>query len=71
MGNLRGPSGGSVAGFLGDGIGKGGSALKEVGQEAREELEQLYKCKVYLELFVKVEPKWTESMRGLRKVGYE
>lgn len=52
-------------------IGKGGSALKEVGMEARVELEQLYKCKVYLELFVKVEPKWTESSRGLRKVGYE
>lgn len=52
-------------------IGKGGSALKQVGQDARLELEQLYQCKVYLELFVKVEPKWTESVSGLRKVGYE
>lgn len=52
-------------------IGKGASALKKIGQEARIELEQLYQCKVFLELFVKVEEKWTENVRGLQKVGYE
>ncbi|MBP9838820.1 MAG: GTPase Era [Proteobacteria bacterium] len=51
-------------------IGKGGQMLKHIGQAARLDLEKIYKCKVYLELFVKVEDNWTDSLRGLQKVGY-
>jgi GTP-binding protein Era len=41
-------------------IGAQGQRLKKVGQEAREELEALMGCRVFLELFVKVQPDWRE-----------
>ncbi len=52
-------------------IGKGGEMLKRIGTLARKDLESMLGCRVYLELFVKVEPDWTRTARGLRKVGYE
>lgn len=52
-------------------IGKGGSMLKEIGSRARHELEELYQRQVHLELTVRVEKGWTESDKGLQKVGYE
>ena len=52
-------------------IGKGGSQLKAIGQAAREELETIFKTKIFLKLFVKTENDWTKSERGLAKVGYE
>ncbi|MFN8391543.1 MAG: GTPase Era [Bdellovibrionota bacterium] len=51
-------------------IGKGGSRLKEIGQAAREELEASFGQKVFLKLFVKVEPEWTKTERGLERAGY-
>jgi GTP-binding protein Era len=42
-------------------IGKGGQKLKEIGTAARLELESLFGKKVFLELFVKVQPGWRES----------
>ena len=42
-------------------IGKHGERLKEVGTAARVELERLLGRKVFLELFVKVQPGWRES----------
>ena len=51
-------------------IGKGGQRIKAIGQRARAELENLLDCQVHLELFAKVEPGWTESSQGLRKLGY-
>lgn len=42
-------------------IGKGGQKLKEIGTAARLELESLLGKKVFLELFVKVQPGWRES----------
>jgi GTP-binding protein Era len=50
-------------------IGKGGHVLKTAGERARVELEQMLETKVFLKLFVRVEPDWTESEAGLRKAG--
>ena len=52
-------------------IGKGGAALKKTGTDARLEMEDFFQKKVFLQLFVKVDPDWRESRRELRKFGYE
>ena len=52
-------------------IGKGGSALKKTGTEARLDMEDFFQKKVFLQLFVKVDPDWRENRRELRKFGYE
>lgn len=52
-------------------IGKGGARLKEVGTEARRDIERLLGHKVYLELFVKVEEGWRDSPRALSEMGIE
>ncbi len=44
-------------------IGKGGQMLKHIGTEARKELEELLGTRVYLELWVKVRPRWNEDER--------
>ena len=51
-------------------IGKGGEMLKRIGTLARKELQGLLDCRVHLELFVKVEKDWTQTKRGLSKVGF-
>ncbi len=51
-------------------IGKGGRILKRVGQEAREEAEQLLQAKVFLDLWVKVWKNWRRDPRALRQFGY-
>ncbi|BAY74094.1 GTP-binding protein Era [Nostoc linckia NIES-25] len=51
-------------------IGKGGSMLKAIGSAAREQIQKLIAGKVYLELFVKVEPKWRQSRVSLAELGY-
>ena len=51
-------------------IGKGGSALKRVATQARLEMEDFFQKKVYLQVFVKVEPDWREDRKMLRKFGY-
>ena len=51
-------------------IGKGGSMLKRVGTEARKDIETFFGKKVYLELFVKVEPNWRNRENKLREFGY-
>jgi len=45
-------------------IGAGGQRIKQIGMEARADLEKLFPPKVFLELFVKVEPDWRNS-RGI------
>jgi GTP-binding protein Era len=42
-------------------IGKGGEMMKKIGTSARLDIERLLGTKVFLELFVKVEPNWRES----------
>jgi len=44
-------------------VGKGGQMLKLIGTKARLEIEKMVETKVFLELFVKVEPKWRDSER--------
>lgn len=51
-------------------IGKGGSMLKAIGSKAREQIQKLIAGKVYLELFVKVQPKWRQSRMSLAELGY-
>lgn len=51
-------------------IGKGGSMLKAIGSAAREQIQKLIDGKVYLELFVKVQPKWRQSRMSLAELGY-
>lgn len=51
-------------------IGAGGQRIKTIGQRARLELQHLLGCQVHLELFVRVEEKWTETAAGLHKLGY-
>lgn len=52
-------------------IGKGGQSLKKVGTQARIEMEDFFQKKVFLRLFVKVDPDWRESKKELRRFGYE
>lgn len=51
-------------------IGKGGAMLKKVGTEARKDIEKFFDKRVYLELFVKVEPNWRNRENKLRSFGY-
>ena len=51
-------------------IGKGGTQLKQLGAAAREQIEELVGGKVFLELWVKVEPNWRRSERLLKQFGY-
>ena len=51
-------------------IGKNGLALKKVGIEARKKLENFFKIKVHLKLFVKVNKKWRTNLKKLKDFGY-
>jgi GTPase len=51
-------------------IGKSGQMLKQIGSNAREQMQKLIAGKVYLELFVKVQPKWRQSGLRLAELGY-
>jgi len=51
-------------------IGKGGSLLKAIGTAAREQMQKLIAGKVYLELFVRVQPRWRQSPTNLADFGY-
>jgi len=52
-------------------IGSGGERLKRIGSEARQELEKLMDCKVFLELWVKVRSGWADDEARVRSFGYE
>ncbi|MDY7022945.1 MAG: GTPase Era [Cyanobacteriota bacterium] len=51
-------------------IGKKGQMLKIIGSEARQQIQKLIAGQVYLELFVKVQPKWRQSRSRLADLGY-
>ncbi|OPL15627.1 MAG: GTPase Era [delta proteobacterium ML8_D] len=51
-------------------IGKSGEMIKRIGSKARMEVERLFSVKVYIDLFVKVEKKWSGDSRALRRLGY-
>lgn len=50
-------------------IGKQGSRLKKIGQQAREDLEKLFQHKVFLQLWVKVKKDWTTDEAMLKNLG--
>lgn len=52
-------------------IGHKGSMLKQIGSASRQQMQKLLSGKVYLELFVKVEPKWRQSRLRLAEFGYQ
>ena len=52
-------------------IGKGGQMLKKVGTRARLDMEEFFQKKVYLSMYVKVDPDWRENKKELRRFGYE
>jgi len=51
-------------------IGDKGSMIKKLGTESRKSLEEFLQSKVFLELFVKVRPKWRENDLYLKEYGY-
>lgn len=51
-------------------IGKKGSKLKEIGKQARKEIQKMVGSKVFLELFVRVEKNWSRDMKALERLGY-
>ncbi|MFA6057309.1 MAG: GTPase Era [Taibaiella sp.] len=51
-------------------LGTGGSMIKKLGTQARESIEKFLDKKVYLELFIKVRPKWRENDNYLKEYGY-
>lgn len=51
-------------------IGKKGSMLKEIGQRARADIENLLGSQVFLELWVKVQKDWRNKMSQLRDFGF-
>ena len=52
-------------------IGKNGSMIKEIGTRARKDIEPLLGENVYLELFVKVIPKWRDREKFLNEIGFQ
>jgi GTP-binding protein Era len=51
-------------------IGAKGAQMRRLGKAARQEIESMIERKVYLELWVKVEPKWRKNTRALKRLGY-
>lgn len=51
-------------------IGEKGSMIKRLGTSARKDIEEFLQQKVFLELFVKVKPKWRENDLQLKEYGY-
>ena len=52
-------------------IGRGGSAIKRIGRDARTKIERLIGKKVFLDLFVSVRKGWTNDKKFLNDMGYE
>ena len=51
-------------------IGKNGDKMKQISTEARQDMEKLFGCKVYLETWVKVQGGWADDARALKSLGY-
>jgi GTPase len=51
-------------------LGEGGKMIKQLGTEARKDIEAFLQQKVFLELFVKVRPKWRDNELMLKEYGY-
>ena len=51
-------------------IGKGGERLREIGSKARQQMERLFGCKVFLETWVRVREGWSDDEAALKAFGY-
>jgi GTP-binding protein Era len=51
-------------------IGEGGKMIKKIGSEARKDIEKFVGQKIFLELFIKVRPKWRENDLFLKEYRY-
>ena len=51
-------------------LGEGGKMIKQLGTEARKDIEAFLQQKIFLELFVKVRPKWRDNDLMLKEYGY-
>lgn len=52
-------------------IGHKGQLLKDVGREAREDMQEAFDRKVFLQLWVKVKEGWADDERALHSLGYD
>jgi GTPase len=52
-------------------LGKGGSAIKKLGSDARADIEKFLESKVFLEITVKVRDNWRDDERALQRFGYQ
>ena len=51
-------------------LGEKGTMIKKIGMLAREDIEKFLQHKIYLELFVKVRPRWRDNDQHLKEYGY-
>jgi len=51
-------------------IGTGGERIKQIGEDARKDMEKLFDSKIMLKLWVKVKSGWSDDERALRSLGY-
>lgn len=51
-------------------LGEGGNMIKRLGTDARKDIEEFLGRKVFLELFVKVKPRWRDNEMQLKEYGY-
>lgn len=52
-------------------IGEKGAKIKQIGQQARIDMESLFDCKVMLKTWVKIKSGWSDDERALRSLGYD
>ncbi len=52
-------------------IGNGGERIKQIGQDARKDMETMFDSKVMLRLWVKVKSGWSDDERAMRTLGYD
>lgn len=52
-------------------IGKNGSRLKIIGETARKDMEKVFECKVFLQMWVKVKKGWSNDERALQSLGFK
>ncbi len=52
-------------------VGRRGQMIRDLGQDARKEIERFLGTRVFLELFVRVDENWSQSERMLRELGYK
>ena len=51
-------------------IGKNGETIKKIGTYAREDLEEFFGCRVFIDLWVKVKKNWRDSVSAAKNFGY-